>query len=34
MNNDVMKIDILVSDALGLKPDVERVARTTQSRKD
>jgi hypothetical protein len=34
MNNDVMKIDILVSDALGLKPDVERVARTNHTRKD
>lgn len=34
MNNDVMKIDILVSDALGLKPDVERVARTNHLRKD
>lgn len=34
MNNDVMKIDILVSDALGLKPDVERVSRTNHLRRD
>lgn len=34
MNDDVIKIDILVSDALGLKPDVDRVARTNHTRKD
>lgn len=27
MNHDVVRIDMIVSNALGLKPDVERVAR-------
>jgi hypothetical protein len=27
MNNDVVKIDLLVSNALGLKPDIDRIAR-------
>ena len=27
MNNDVIKIDLLVSTALGLKPDIDRIAR-------
>ena len=34
MNDDVIKIDILVSDALGLKADVDRVARNNNTRKD
>tara|TARA_Y100000401_G_scaffold114543_1_gene116783 strand:+ start:26550 stop:26846 length:297 start_codon:yes stop_codon:yes gene_type:complete len=28
MNNELIKIDMLVSSALDLKPDIERVART------
>ena len=28
MNNDMIKIDLLVSSALDLRPDVERIART------
>jgi hypothetical protein len=27
MNNDVVRIDTIVSNALGLKPDVDRIAR-------
>ena len=27
MNNDIIKIDLLISQALELKPDLERVAR-------
>jgi hypothetical protein len=27
MNHDVIRIDVVVSNAIGLKPDVERVAR-------
>jgi hypothetical protein len=27
MNHDVVRIDMIVSNALGLKPDVERIAR-------
>ena len=27
MNHDVIRIDVVVSNALGLKPDVERIAR-------
>ena len=27
MNNDMIKIDMLVSSALDLKPDIERIAR-------
>lgn len=27
MNHDVVRIDTLISDALGLKPDVDRIAR-------
>jgi hypothetical protein len=27
MNHDVIRIDTVVSNALGLKPDVERIAR-------
>jgi len=28
MNNDMIKIDLLVSSALNLRPDIERIART------
>ena len=28
MNNEMIKIDLLVSSALGLRPDIERIART------
>lgn len=28
MNHDVIRIDTVVADALGLKPDVERIARS------
>ena len=28
MNNDMIKIDLLVSSALDLRPDIERIART------
>jgi len=28
MNNDMIKIDLLVSSALQLRPDIERIART------
>ena len=28
MNNDMIKIDLLVSSALELRPDIERIART------
>ena len=28
MNNDIMKIDILISQTLELRPDLERVARS------
>ena len=36
MNNDVVRVDLLVSSALGLKPDTTRIARsdTTDARKD
>lgn len=36
MTNDIIKIDILVSDMLNLKPDMERVSRSekTDVRKD
>ena len=37
MNHDVIRIDTVVSNALGLKPDVSRVARAdgkTDARKD
>lgn len=37
MNSDVIRIDLLVSNALGLRPDVERIARAdgkTDARKD
>ena len=27
MNNDIIKIDLLISQALELRPDLERVAR-------
>ena len=27
MSNEIMKIDLLVSSALELKPDIERIAR-------
>jgi len=27
MNNDMIKIDLLVSSALELKPDIDRIAR-------
>jgi hypothetical protein len=27
MNHDVIRIDVVVSNAIGLKPDVDRVAR-------
>jgi hypothetical protein len=27
MNNDIIRIDTLVSNALGVKPDVDRIAR-------
>lgn len=31
MSHDVMRIDVLVSTALGLKPDIERISRCQQS---
>ena len=31
MNHDVIRIDTLVSNALGVKPDVDRIARSEQS---
>lgn len=37
MNSDVVRIDTVVSNALGLKPDVERIARAdgkTDARRD
>jgi len=37
MNHDVIRIDTVVSDALGLKPDVDRIGRAdgkTDARKD
>lgn len=37
MNNDIIKIDTLVSNALGVKPDVDRIGRAdgrSDSRKD
>jgi len=37
MNSDVIRIDSLVSNALGLRPDVERIARAdgkTDARRD
>ena len=30
MNHDVIRIDTVVSNALGLKPDVERIARADE----
>jgi hypothetical protein len=36
MNNDVIRIDTLVSNALGVEPDIERISRAEKegSRKD
>ncbi|NDB86817.1 MAG: hypothetical protein EB127_29625 [Alphaproteobacteria bacterium] len=37
MNNDVIRIDTLVSNALGVKPDIDRIARVNgkeDARKD
>lgn len=37
MNHDVARIDVVVSNALGLKPDTERIARAdgkTDARRD
>lgn len=37
MNHDVIRIDTIVSNALGLKPDVDRIARSdgkTDARRD
>ena len=37
MNSDVIRIDLLVSNALGLRPDVDRIARAdgkTDARRD
>jgi archaellum biogenesis ATPase FlaH len=37
MNNDVIRIDTLVSNALGVRPDIERLARAdgkTDARRD
>jgi hypothetical protein len=37
MNHDVIRIDTLVSNALGIKPDIERIARAdgkTDARRD
>ena len=37
MNHDVVRIDTLMSNALGLRPDVDRIARAdgkTDARKD
>lgn len=37
MNHDVIRIDMVVSNALGLRPDVERIARAdgkTDARRD
>lgn len=31
MSNDLIRIDVLVSTALGLKPDIGRIARSEQS---
>ena len=31
MNHDVMRIDVKVSHALGLEPDLDRIARAEQS---
>lgn len=31
MSNDLIRIDVLVSTALGLKPDIGRIARAEQS---
>lgn len=31
MSHDIIRIDILVSTALGLKPDVERISRSNKS---
>lgn len=31
MSNDLIRIDVLVSTALGLKPDTSRIARSEQS---
>tara|TARA_B110000503_G_scaffold78950_1_gene121320 strand:+ start:405 stop:680 length:276 start_codon:yes stop_codon:yes gene_type:complete len=36
MNNDILRIDVLVSNALNVRPDVDRISRAEQSdaRKD
>ncbi len=34
MNNDMIKIDLLVSSALELKPDIERIARAENFMED
>jgi hypothetical protein len=37
MNHDVVRIDVTVSNALGLRPDVDRIARAdgkTDARRD
>jgi hypothetical protein len=37
MNHDIIRIDTLISDALGIQPDVERIARAdgkNDARKD
>jgi hypothetical protein len=37
MNHDILRIDLLVSNALGLKPDIDRIARANgeeDARKD
>jgi hypothetical protein len=37
MNHDVIRIDMVVSDALGLRPDVDRISRAdgkTDARRD
>lgn len=31
MNHDVIRIDTLVSNALGVKPDIDRIARAEQT---
>lgn len=37
MNHDVLRVDVLISSALGLKPDLDRIARAdgkTDARRD
>ena len=34
MNNDMIKIDLLVSTALELKPDIDRIARSENFMED